>query len=116
MKSLMIISLLGLMSTTQVNASYEVIGETKDCSIHTAVIQKITKDEDSLLIISETDIFTLSLIDKIGSVKIYKTNVMEDQSFPPMTFEAQIMGKEMSVLSKLKIYLSGVLLDCLIDK
>ena len=112
----MIVSLLGLMSTTQVHASYEVIGETKDCSIHTAVIQKITKDEDSLLIIGENKIYTLDLIEKMGSVKLYKTTPSDEHTFPPMTFEAQIMGKEMSVLSKLRIYLSGVVLDCLIDK
>jgi hypothetical protein len=114
MKVLAFIGLLGMMcATTEVFASYEVIGETKDCPIQTKIIQKVSANESSLLVIHEREVYELGLESQIGSMKIYTSSYQENVH---MTFEATIMGPEMSRLSELKIYLSGVMMECLIDK
>lgn len=115
MKFLRALTLVGLICTTQAFASYEVIGETKDCPIQTKVIQKTSKGKSSLLIIHDKDVYELALESQIGSMKFY-TSQLEETEGKFMTFEATIMGPEMSRLSELKIYLSGLMMDCLIDK
>lgn len=116
MKSLIIGSFIGFVCMAQAFAGFIVIGETKDCSIQTKVIQKLTSTEDSLLVIHENDIFELKMTDKAGNIKYYASSTLDSHQQYPMTFEATIMGEEMSVLSRLKIYLSGVMFECEIDR
>lgn len=116
MKFYKTLALLSLIWTTQTFANYEVIGETKECAIQTKVIQKTTDGESSLLVIHESDIYELDLERKMGSIVFYKSSLEGETSGRFMTFEATVMGPEMSRLSELKIFLSGVMLDCLIDK
>jgi hypothetical protein len=116
MRNLIVGSLVGFTFMTQAYAANAVIGETKDCSIQTKVIQHKTSKEDYLLVIHENDIFELRLKSLEGSTKYYASSLDGHQGLPPMTFEATIMGEEMSVLSRLKIYLSGVVMECEIEK
>lgn len=116
MKALTTMVLLGLICMTKAFASYEVIGETKECAIKTKIIQRNSESKSSLLIIHEKDVYELTLESQIGSMKFYASPYQEETHEKFMTFEATIMGPEMSRLSELKIYLSGVMMDCLIDK
>jgi hypothetical protein len=116
MKSLFIGSFIGIVCMTKAFAGYVMIGETRDCPIQTKIIQKMAAKEDSLLVIHESDIFELKMINQVGSTKYYASSSLGIYQQFPMTFEATIMGEEMSVLSRLKIYLSGVMVECVIDR
>ena len=113
MKVLALIGLIGIVFATETFASYEVIGETKDCPIHTKVIQKEEGSKSSLLVIHEREVYELDLEGQVGGMKFYTSPYQENVY---MTFAATIIGPEMSRLSEIKIYLSGVMMECLIDK
>ena len=116
MKSLIIGSIIGFVCMAQAFAGFIVIGETKDCSIQTKVIQKLTSTEDSLLVIHEKNIFELKMTGQEGPTKYYASSALDSNPQYPMTFEAIIMSEEISVLSRLKIYLSGVMFECEIER
>jgi len=116
MKTFTTMALIGLICTSQAFAGYEVIGETTECPIKTKVIQRVSGDESSLLVIHERDVYELILKRQLGSMKIYTSPYQMDDQERFMTFSAIIMGPEMSRLSELKIYLSGIMINCLIDK
>lgn len=116
MKFLSTMSLLGFLCTTPALAGHEVIGETKECAIQTKVIQKTSKEGSSLLVIHDRDVYELVLVNQVGRMKFYTSTYQEESPDKFMTFEATIMSAEMSRLSEIKIYLSGVMMNCLIDK
>lgn len=105
MKTLKTLALFSLVLTTQAFAAYEVIGETKDCPIHTNVIRQTSGAKSSLLVIHERDVYELKFKQQTESIKVYASSL----------FEATIMGPEMAVLSRLKIYLGATLVECEID-
>lgn len=115
MRRLIIGCFLTYFSIGQSYADYKVIGETKDCQIHTTVIQKVTATEDYLLVLHKKDTYKLKLEDKVGSMKYYTSLPIDGDLNKTMTFDATIMREEMSVLSRLTIYLSGIKLECPID-
>ena len=108
MKFLRVLSVLGIMSTSQVYASYEVIGWTKECPLKTEVILKTVKGQSSVLVLLEKEIYQLAPVGQRGSMRMFASEGI-------ISFEATIMGPEMARLSELTIYLSGVKLECLID-
>ncbi|MGZ3788722.1 MAG: hypothetical protein ACXVLQ_09380 [Bacteriovorax sp.] len=116
MKSLILGSIIGFLSMAQVYAGAEVIGETKHCSIQAKVIQVTTDEEDYLQLAQDHYTYTLAFIGQIGSIKHYASPLSRHASGNSWALDAFIMGKEMSVLSQLKIHdLSGVSEECEIE-
>lgn len=116
MKTLKLFLITGLIISSQAFASYEVIGETKECEIHTKVIKRTDAHKKQLLIIHDREVTQLDLIKRISGIEYYSSANYGDGQLGSMTYEAEIMGPEMSRLSQLSIYLSGRTFNCFIEK
>lgn len=115
MKSLFRMFMLVLLCSSNVYAGYEYIGEMRECAFKAKVLRKITSQEDSLLIIQGRDVYTVRFAEQRGAIKYY-SSFARGHYDKVISFEAAIMGPQMARLSEIRIFLSGVMMDCYIEK
>lgn len=115
MKAFIIPALVALSSSQpSFSAEYKVVGTTRDCPVVSEVIEVKAGTKRSLLVIHSEKVYTLAFQAMQGGVARYMSDA--DTKWP-MTFVATIVkDRRMSSLSRLKIYLSGMMHDCYIDK
>lgn len=115
MKAFIIPALVALSSSqSSFSAEYKVIGTTRDCPVVSEVIEVKAGSKRSLLVIHGEKAYTLAFQGMEGGIARYTSSA--DTKWP-MTFEATIVkDRRMSSLSRLKIFLSGVMHECFIDK
>ncbi len=116
MKALSVTLILGLFTSGQALAGHELIGHTKECQIRTTVIKATAGHKKQLLVVHDRNLYTLELVKKIGSMELYASDIHDAIQLRELTFDATIMGKDMSRLSELRIYLSGAMYECMIDR
>lgn len=113
MKLLSLFGLLALLSGTALHARDEILGYTRSCPVRAKVVRVTTPTEDLVLLISRRKVHRLAFQKQVEGIRYYFS---QESSFPPQTFIASIMSEEMSRLSELEVYYSGVMVSCLIER
>jgi hypothetical protein len=114
MKMFMIYLGLLITLTTTCFADSKVIGTLEaGCPIQGQVIKIYSRFEEKLLIVEDYKVHELSLFKKQpGGISYFRSHI--STAFPP-TFEARVMSANMSRLSEVTVYLSGIRAECLIE-